>query len=355
MDQPNGDQETGDSATPNQQIVPPAIVSGTHDKKTAENPDSKKSTPAQKVKRPKNTCWRKTKRYLLRLCREGPDRHIELFLALVIVIFAAAQWHTISSNNDSTAQQMNQLISAAKYNAYAANLNALAAQSFADSARKINGGIDDAVRKLQTQADNTELARESSDTSAHDALKSAIDNFHQEQRAWVGIQSIVCVHCPKQGGGNEPVDINESRILIINTGRTPALHVKAEIIPERRTLRDPIPEFATVRKTYVPLEMKAPPEDQSIAQALYDLGKSETTLSPNLPFQVPLDAVPVWGTGPSDIGLNRPIWYILGDISYSDVYSPVVHHTTFCVLINNQFPVTEPVEFHFCQTGNSAD
>lgn len=59
------------------------------------------------------------------------------------------------SNNESTSEQTNQLIAAARINAYAAQQNALAAGNFANSAQHINQGISEAVGKLNLQAAET--------------------------------------------------------------------------------------------------------------------------------------------------------------------------------------------------------
>ena len=73
------------------------------------------------------------------------DRKVELILAGAIVAFAIIQMVNAHYANQASSQQTEQLIAAAKISALAANKNALAAASFADSARKINSGVNDAV------------------------------------------------------------------------------------------------------------------------------------------------------------------------------------------------------------------
>jgi hypothetical protein len=132
------------------------------------------------------------------------DRRIEFIFALAIVYFSWAQWHTARMNNDATAQQTDQLIAAAKYGAYASERNALAAQSFAESARKINGGINNAVDRLNSQAQATSDVAHAGATQANAALATANNTSQQiveaqqantiaqqalddQTRPWVGI------------------------------------------------------------------------------------------------------------------------------------------------------------------------
>jgi hypothetical protein len=108
-----------------------------------------------------------------------PDRRIEIFLAGAITFFALGQWITSCQNNESTTQQTDQLIRAAKYGAYAADRNAQAAQSFAVSADKINNGIDNAVGKLNLQAQATSDVADAGGKQADAA--NAIATTAQEQ------------------------------------------------------------------------------------------------------------------------------------------------------------------------------
>ena len=86
-----------------------------------------------------------------RLIFEKPDRVAELIFAGAVVLFAFLGWR--SSKSSST--QTDQLISAAKFQAYASKQNANAAGDFAASSRNINQGIGEAVAKLNIQAQAT--------------------------------------------------------------------------------------------------------------------------------------------------------------------------------------------------------
>jgi hypothetical protein len=230
---------------------------------------------------------------------------------------------------------------------------------FSGAAQGINNAGWNAVGRLQDQADKMEAARKSSEANSQKSLDAAIGQFRQEERAWVGVQSVTCGNCPKAGGRGETLDINGTKILIMNTGRTPALHVDVEIATAYMKLKDPIPDVATEMKN---AEKRQPliissvnPDDREIAKLLFNLEQQEFTLSPNVPLPMALGIVPIYSLGPTDFGVNRPIWYVIGRITYFDAMSKTAHHTTFCALVNDQFPVDRPVEFHFCQTGNSMD
>ncbi|MGB6690842.1 MAG: hypothetical protein WBE76_23660 [Terracidiphilus sp.] len=186
MNQRQG-KETGNHGTdPNQQVVTPADASSAQNQEKPDKPNPQGNNPTQKIKHPRNTLSRKTKRYLLKLSREGPDRHIELVLALVIAVFAYMQWHTARSNSDSTAQQTEQLITAAKISAVAAQQNAAAASSFSDSARKIDQGIGNAVDRLNLQAQatsdvaNATQAQAASTASLVKAGQDQADNLQRQ-------------------------------------------------------------------------------------------------------------------------------------------------------------------------------
>jgi len=159
-----------------------------------------------------------------RLFKEKPDRVIELIFAAAIVSFAFLGWR----NAQSTTTQTDQLIQAAKIQAYAAQHNAQAASDFSTSARSINDGIGNAVQRLQAQANATEAARESSVQQSNAALQATIDNFHQEQRAWIGLSGFAVIADQKTMGISTDEGINHMNTAIanlLNTGHTPARHV----------------------------------------------------------------------------------------------------------------------------------
>jgi hypothetical protein len=163
--------------------------------------------------KPKKQKYSATKAYWQKFCQAGPAKHIELASSLAIVIFAYLGWQ----NSRFTSYQTEQLIAASKYGAYASNQNARAANNFAESARSINEGIGDSVVELGKQAELAETAQDISQEASSKALQATIENFNQQQRAWVGVLDYEV--SPIKPGS--PVDF---RIRLLNSGNTPALH-----------------------------------------------------------------------------------------------------------------------------------
>lgn len=90
------------------------------DKHGDANAGSEKAHEAKNGFRDSRKTWRKTRYFCLRIMRSSPDRVIELVFAFVIVLFTGMQYKNTKENNESTSYQTDELISAAKYNAYAA-------------------------------------------------------------------------------------------------------------------------------------------------------------------------------------------------------------------------------------------
>ena len=254
MEQPKGDENKGAGRDPRQQIVPHPVISSAHEQQAPNAPKPQKHKPEAKAKHPRNTWKRKTKRYLLKLAREGPDRHIELLLALVIVFFAWMQWHTAKSNGESTGRQTDQLITAAKINAAAAQQNALAASSFASTEEKINQDLQNAVDRLNAQAQATSDIAEASEKQAAQALVQSQEAKQQSiistnqielsQRPWVSASFVVQGPLVfDQDGGHITVLVS-----VKNTGHSPAaaLTYDFKLYPTFLRVPDPIKERETM-------------------------------------------------------------------------------------------------------------
>lgn len=156
-----------------------------------------------------------------KLRKAEPDRQAELVIALVIALFAIVQWHTVSVNNDTATQQTNQLIASARISAQAARDNVLASRNFAESARGINQGVENAVGRLAAQANATEAARETSEAASAAALRTTIDNFRQDERPWVS-STVQIRNQSITSSGSYGVLLD---IILKNYGKTPASNV----------------------------------------------------------------------------------------------------------------------------------
>lgn len=156
-----------------------------------------------------------------KLRKAEPDRQAELVIALVIALFAVVQWHTVSVNNDTATQQTSQLIASARISAQAAKDNVFASRNFAESARGINQGVENAVGRLAAQANATEAARETSEAASAAALRTTIDNFRQDERPWVN-STIQITKQEITAWSTYGVWLN---ITLKNYGKTPASNV----------------------------------------------------------------------------------------------------------------------------------
>src|SRR5207253_642508 len=86
-----------------------------------------------------------------------------------------------------------------------------------DAASVASKTLEETQRSNNRQAELSELARKSSEAATKIALQATIDNFHQDQRAWVSIKNVTLT---------KPFSLTEKaqvRVLIGNSGKTPAL------------------------------------------------------------------------------------------------------------------------------------
>lgn len=96
------------------------------------------------------------------------------------------------------------------------------------------GAVGVASRTLtETQASNarqaalSEQARISSEKASHDALQATIDQFHQDQRAWVGLTGFTVEADPMEKIAPEYAGNEMAVAGFINSGKTPARNVHA--------------------------------------------------------------------------------------------------------------------------------
>lgn len=155
------------------------------------------------------------KSYWQRLLEEGPDRHIELVLALVIAFFAAGQWFTSCNNNSSTSRQTERLLQSA-------NRIDDAADSFSKSSSDMSRSFDDAVAKL---AEQTKASR--------DFATLTKKQFTQDQRPYLWQYDTPAsdhdhdTHLHIESPDADPLVAQKLEVLvwIKNFGKSPALNV----------------------------------------------------------------------------------------------------------------------------------
>ncbi len=291
---------------------------------------------------------RSTVRDLSRRLRKSGN--LNFWLTAIIAASTVAQTVNSCNNNAITAQQTDQLISASRYGAYAANINGQAARDFASSAAQINRGVGDAVTKLQMQANATEEARESSEENSRTALQATIDNFRQEQRPWLGIAIF-----PDKNSGLPSVTIQ-----VHNTGKTPAnsfgfLCCKVEQSPfpgesfpsydsiDVQDKADTIREREKRFKTYYGRD---PDSQKWMMMSLKEHERADQEFDSKLAGD---EVIPPDGYHPETLAVSRGgrmVNYYIGKIVYRDVYDrSALHKTDFCLTQLADQPLS------FCRTG----
>jgi hypothetical protein len=212
MDDPAPANNQSDAAPP-----PPDASAPTSGKQEAAKlADPQQQTSQSSYNPPHASAWKRWQEHTL------AERVMAYFTGVVAICAALQVWILIGGSG-----QTDQLIKAANINACAAQQiadaskrNATAAESFSTSAGNINTQMGEAVSKLKIQGDRIEASRKSSTTASQKALQATIENFHREQRAWVGIDSWVLEKF-------EVGQVVQLKVRVMNRGRTPALKVFA--------------------------------------------------------------------------------------------------------------------------------
>src|SRR5208282_5228178 len=128
---------------------------------------------------------------------------------VVIAVFTALTfWLVLGSSQDTQ-----KLITAAEGQASSADEIAGAAHDFTDSAYWMEQHMDDAAKAMQ---DSVDTAAQNTKTTISNAQKA----FHDEQRAWVGVQGTADI---KGFTESEPWKVT---VVFFNSGRTPARNVQ---------------------------------------------------------------------------------------------------------------------------------
>ena len=160
----------------------------------------------------------------------GPDRIIELALTAAIAFLAAVQLYSTISNNNATGNQTDQLISAAKFGAYASQQNAQAGRDFAGSAKSIDNGISDAVEKLNIQAAATNVAAEMAQIQSVATKDLAAASRQSAETADKALEreialdrAFITVESPAVEERGPVFDISA---ILENSGRTLATHAR---------------------------------------------------------------------------------------------------------------------------------
>jgi|CZKF01.1.fsa_nt_gi hypothetical protein len=254
---------------------------------------------------PKIKKWRNSWRSASPITKAGVV--LTFAVAIATIAYSLIAWRQLNAMqviSAGNAQQTQQLIEAA-------NQIKVAAWEFKGSAQSINENVGNAVKTLQSQVEQMDASRRSADKNSAVSMQATIDNFHNEQRAWISAQP--ATGAPKE---NPPYKI---QFPISNTGRTPAKNVIVYFNGNW-----------VIRGQELTYSFKGVP----VAMAPVAPGPT-TTFSYNAP--------PDTHNDPSVV--KNMLFYVYGAITYDDVFKKG-HWLTYC------FFVTEGDTYAYCREHN---
>jgi len=216
-----------------------------------------------------------------------------------------------------------------------ATISRKAANAARDAVKVSSDTLTETQSSNARQALLTDKVRESSEKTAAKSLQATIDNFHQEQRAWLGL----CAD------GIEPLDSEKPLVFAFkfcNSGKTPAYKVQQRI----GLKTSPVPldgpseaELSTLEKTSA---NAVPPQGDYFIHGGGDI-KVFTGGSV-------ADGVKANSRVP-DIINGTLILYLFGDVFYHDSFGNKVHDTQFCMYLPNP----KKTDLGYCKKHNQLD
>jgi hypothetical protein len=186
--------------------------------------------------------------------------------------------------------------------------------------------------------DESRKSRMSAERQSNAALDAGIEAAHNDQRPWVAISGFETKFeetVPKGGGIERRERVSAT---IRNSGRTPALSLTAWLIVTGLPIGQPVPTYE--EQTNLLRKNGGPQEFNffgiiTIKRGRYEKLKIPIALPPDAPVKVMLwDAL---GSPPEKVGpfvkRNQSVTYILGRITYSDIFSSSrTHETSYCLM-----------------------
>ncbi len=283
-------------------------------------------------------------------------------------IVARQQWEAMTAQLDqikSGSAQTDRLIAATK------NL-VTAAASQAESAAAQSGSMKDLAQRALAQATASNRlateAKRSADISQA-AMEAGIKATQLDQRAWVGLSEFATVGGAQSADGRT-FSFQSVRIAVRNSGRTPAINLSVVLMQTMLPRGQAVGDYDTFTTEFnrrreeesaklTADEIKRNPEmadrirarDREhralLSRAEHDLFPAGQVLAPGVTI--------TQGTGSASYGVRgepftQNVVYILGKISYNDIFSGTQKHITkFCLM--REFGT----QFMSCPTGNHMD
>lgn len=158
-------------------------------------------------------------------------------------------------------------------------------------------------------------------------LNAQIDQFHLDQRAWVGVKALDAA----------PLEANKPVTAIVhftNTGKTLAIHTVADVVIK------PSPEKLDIARYAVSKDRPHPKSHSAMI------------MFPNIDATLPITTTENASTQDiQNIKDGKFFIYVFGEIHYTDIFQRA-HITHYCGVLN---PNVSPPSYNACDTYNDAD
>ena len=243
----------------------------------------------------------------------------------VYVLVSILTWLTISKDSQTASQQTDKLIKAANIQALAAQRNADAAQSFANTATQIKSTMSDAVTQLQRSAENSEIGIRQSNRNAQESITANVNALEVQQRAWVGITEPVANSVGLNQTSSIPSRqdyflVVDGQIKLTNFGPSPAFDVAtaATLIPAESI------DSGMAKNACITAKESFDKGIKELQTEKVDIYKQDTTILPHQEIPYPFA---------TNISITKPTQsfpYVMVCMYYRDEFHKV-HHTNQCL------------------------
>ncbi len=249
---------------------------------------------------------------------------------VVIAIFTALTFWLVLGGSQDTRR----LITTAETQARAADEISSAADDFTDSAYWMEQHMDDAASAMQ---DSVDTASENTRVT----IKNAQIAFRDEQRAWVGVESIKLTKF-------EPGKSPRVEVILFNSGKTPAIktHASSGYLLSPTAVSEPSPLLIQVMEQELPVNPRnsVPPQGR-LNDIVGDIGE-QGQLGQSLASQHESGIAKVIANYDHIVG-KELILYFYGEFQYLDI-NKRSHTTQFCAFLAKP----ETKEMQFCEGFN---
>jgi hypothetical protein len=200
------------------------------------------------------------------------------------------------------------------------------------------------------------------------SLNASKEALRADERAWLAAERIDAPEAQVIKGGNFNGTFTTGQdpihVILHNTGKTPALNVSIESCKSAiRRREEPTPDFDTIEN------INPVPPDGRITYIPTEPAKTGWIVTPGGTHEIDAGAIraklwnfreradgPVSSKGEHEHVLDSFVVYILGKVTYNDVFEGAKRHTTkFCFMYSKTDMPTGPQFFSSCPRGNWMD